>query len=53
MYKSAFTCHVGLCVYYGRAQFFLFKPHLIYNMHLYIQQIGVRIGYYGLGRGTL
>jgi hypothetical protein len=29
-----------------------FKPHFIYNLYIYIQQIGVRIGCYGLGKGT-
>jgi hypothetical protein len=30
----------------------LLKPDFICNMYIYIQQIGVRIGCYGLGRGT-
>jgi hypothetical protein len=29
-----------------------FKPHFICKLYIYIQQIGVRIGCYGLGRGT-
>jgi hypothetical protein len=32
--------------------FFLLKPHFICNRYIYIQQIGVRIGCYGLGKGT-
>jgi hypothetical protein len=29
-----------------------FKPLFIYNLYIYIQQIGVRIECYGLGKGT-
>jgi hypothetical protein len=35
----------------GCENFFL-KPHFISELYIYIQQIGVSIGCYGLGRGT-
>jgi hypothetical protein len=28
------------------------KPHFICKLYMYIQQIGVKIGCYGFGRGT-
>jgi hypothetical protein len=30
----------------------IFNPHFICNLYIYIQQISVRIGCYGLRRGT-
>jgi hypothetical protein len=32
--------------------FFSLKPHFICNLYIYIQEIGVKIGRYSLGRGT-
>jgi hypothetical protein len=36
-----------------KEEFFLgSNPNFICNLYIYIQQIGVRIGYNGLGKGT-
>jgi hypothetical protein len=37
---------------YNYTRFFFLKPHFICNLYIYIQEIGVRIRCYGLGRGT-
>jgi hypothetical protein len=43
----------NICSSVRQEEIFLWlKPHFICNLYIYIQQIGVRIGCYGLGNGT-
>jgi hypothetical protein len=41
-----------ICSLHLRLYFCFLKPHFICNLYVYIQQIGVRIGCYGLGKGS-
>jgi hypothetical protein len=55
LFNLATTCFGRTTIikwkYVQRKLIQFFKPHLICNMYIYIQQIGVRIGCYGLGEG--